>query len=81
MLWCIVYLSYARAIHIELTGDLSIDDFLTALRRFISRCGTVEIIRSDNGANLVGANNEMKTCLKQLDHVKIKNYMCGKNTK
>ena len=70
-----------RAIHIELAGDLSTDDFLLALRRFISCHGTVEIIRSDNGTNFVGANNEMKTCLKQLDQVKIKNYMCGKNIK
>ena len=70
-----------RALHIELAGDLSTDDFLLALRRFISRRGTVETIRSDNGTNFVGANNEMKTCLKQLDQVKIKSYMCGKNIK
>ena len=70
-----------RAMHIELAGDLSTDDFLLALWRFISCRGTVEIIRSDNGTNFVGANNEMKTCLKQLDQVKIKNYMCGKNIK
>ena len=70
-----------RAMHIELAGDLSTDDFLLALWRFISCHGTVEIIRSDNGTNFVGANNEMKTCLKQLDQVKIKSYMCGKNIK
>ena len=70
-----------RAIHIEFAGDLSTDDFLLALRRFINDRGTVEIIRSDNGTNFVGTNNEMKTCLKQLDQVKIKNYMCGKNIK
>ena len=70
-----------RAMHIELAGDLSTDDFLLALWRFISCRGTVEIIRSDNGTNFVGANNEMKTCLKQLDQVKIKSYMCGKNIK
>ena len=70
-----------RAIHIEFAGDLSTDDFLLALRRFINDRGTVEIIRSDNGTNFVGTNNEIKTCLKQLDQVKIKNYMCGKNIK
>ena len=32
-----------RAIHIGLAEDLSTDGFLLALRRFISRCGTVEI--------------------------------------
>ena len=60
------------AIHIGLAEDLSTDGFLLALRRFISRCGTVEISQSDNGTNFVGANNEMKTCLKQLSQVKIK---------
>ena len=63
-----------RAIHIELAGDLSTVEI-------ISCRGTVEIIQSDNGTNFVGANNEIKTCLKQLDQVKIKNYMCGKNIK
>ena len=67
-----------RAIHIKLAGDHSTDDFLIALRTFISRRGTVEIIRSDNGKKFAGANIEMKACLKQLDQVKLKNYMCGK---
>ena len=67
-----------RAIHIKLAGDHSTDDFLLALRTFISRRGTVEIIRSDNGKKFAGANIEMKACLKQLDQVKLKNYMCGK---
>ena len=56
-----------RAIHIELAGDLSTDSFLLALRRFISRRGYVKVIRSDNGTNSVGANNELNLCIKQLD--------------
>ena len=47
-----------RAIYIELAGDLSTDGFLLAIRRFISRRGTVEIIRSDNGTNLSQQRNE-----------------------
>ena len=37
-----------RAVHIELTPDLSVKSFLLAFRRFISRCGIPENIISDN---------------------------------
>ena len=77
MLTCLT----TRAIHIEVAGDFYPDDFPLALRRFINRRETVEIIRSDDGINFVGANNEMKACLKQLYQVKIQNYMCGKDIK
>ena len=59
-------------IRVELAGDLSTDEFLLALQRFISRRGTLEIIQSDNGTNFAGTNSKMKTCLKELDQVKIK---------
>ena len=61
-----------RTIHIELREELSTDDVLLALRRFISRRGTVKSIRSYNGTNFAKAKNKMKTCLNQLDQVKIK---------
>ena len=56
-----------RTIHIELQEELSTDNFLLALRRFISRRGTVKSIRSYNGTNFAKAKNKMKTCLNQLD--------------
>ena len=37
-----------RAVHIELTPDLSVKLFLLAFRRFISRCGIPENIISNN---------------------------------
>ena len=43
------------AVHLEIAGDLSTDGFKLALRRFISREGKVNITRSDNGTNFVGA--------------------------
>ena len=60
-----------RSTHIELAGDLSTDLFLLALRRFISRGGYVKVMRSDNGTNFVGANNELNLCIKQLDQIKL----------
>ena len=56
-----------KTIHIELPGELSTNDFLLALWRFISSRGTVKNIRSYNGTNFAGAKNKIKTCLNQLD--------------
>ena len=38
-----------RAIHIELSGDLSTDTFILSLRIFLVRRGHVNIMQSDNG--------------------------------
>ncbi|GBM38309.1 hypothetical protein AVEN_140348-1 [Araneus ventricosus] len=54
---CAVY----RAVHIELVTSLSTDSFILALRRFISRRGRPATIYSDNGTNLVGTSNELKS--------------------
>ena len=68
-----------RAIHIELAGDLSTDSFLLALRKFISRRGYVKVMRSDNGTNFVGANNELNLCIKQLDQIKLHKFSNHQN--
>ena len=44
-----------RAVHIELVGNLSTDNFILALRQFISRRGHPKNIFSDNGTNFTGA--------------------------
>jgi hypothetical protein len=49
-----------KAIHIELVTDLTTQEFLGALRRFISRRGHPHNLYSANGTNFVGANNELK---------------------
>ena len=49
-----------RAVHIEVAHTLSTDSFINALRRFVSRRGQAEEIRSDNGTNLVGAERELR---------------------
>jgi hypothetical protein len=42
-----------RAIHLELAGDMSGDQFLQAFIRFASRRGTPNLVVSDNGRNFV----------------------------
>ena len=62
------------ACHLELVDDLSTDHFIMALKRFIARRGRPQSIYSDNGTNFVGANNELRKCVKQLDEERIQNF-------
>ena len=54
-------------IHIQVAHSLETDSFLQALRRFISRRGPVRELRSDQGTNFVGAQNELKKALQEMD--------------
>lgn len=51
-----------------MVSDLTADDFIAALRRFISRPGHPTDIYSDNGLNFQGANNELINLQKQLNN-------------
>ena len=61
-----------RTIHLELCEDMSTDSFIMTLRRFMSRRGYPLKTMSDNGTNTVGANNELKKCLKELNQKLLK---------
>lgn len=56
-----------RAIHIELTEDLSTDSTIMALRRMAARRGMPQVIISDNGTNLRGADTELKRSIAEVD--------------
>ncbi|XP_075250926.1 uncharacterized protein LOC142343123 [Convolutriloba macropyga] len=62
-----------RAVHLKVCEDLSTDCLLMAIRRFVSRRGYPDVIVSDNGKNVVGANQAMK--LKFQENYKPDNYM------
>ena len=59
------------AVHLEIAGDTSTDSFILALRWFVSRRGPIDIIRSDNGTNFIGAERELRIALKELDQILI----------
>ena len=42
-----------RAVHLELAGDMSVDNFILDLRRFKARRGHPKSIRNNNGSNLL----------------------------
>lgn len=61
---CLFICMVTRAVHLELVTSLSTDDYLLALKRFISRRGKPHVIFSDNGRNYVGAEKEFLVSLK-----------------
>ena len=61
----------SRAVHIEVSHSMTTDSFIQALRRLIARKGNVRQIRSDNGPNLVGAEQELINAFNEMDHTKI----------
>ncbi|XP_028406790.1 uncharacterized protein LOC114529233 [Dendronephthya gigantea] len=62
----------SRAIHIEIAHSIKTDSFLQALRRFICRRGNIRELRSDQGTNFIGAENELKKAVEEMDDDKIK---------
>ena len=65
----------SRAIHIEVVHSLSTDSLILSLRHFIGQRGIVRMIRSDNGANFVGASVELIHAFQEMDHKKIGDFL------
>lgn len=63
-----------RAIHCELAVDASAMDFLQVLRRFFAYRGYPKMMLSDNGLQMVGAENELKAMIEGWDKNKLKEY-------
>ncbi|XP_065361898.1 uncharacterized protein LOC135955477 [Calliphora vicina] len=67
-----------RAIHLELAYDLSTDSCIIVIRNFINRRGIPARIRSDNGKNFIGANEEARRFSEVFDAKRIQNEMSMK---
>ena len=68
-----------RAIHIESLDDLSTDAFINGLRCFIALRGSVRMIYCDQGSNFIGANNELKQGLEELNSTRVNDFLLEKH--
>lgn len=55
-----------RAVHLEVSDGLNLEEFLLCFTRFTSLRGKPEVIYSDNGTNLVAAEQELRQALEEL---------------
>lgn len=58
--FCVFVCVATKAVHIELVSSLSVEAFVAAFTRFVSRRGLPSLIRSDRGTNFVGANKYLR---------------------
>ncbi|XP_053947714.1 uncharacterized protein LOC128856436 [Anastrepha ludens] len=67
-----------RAIHLEIAHDLSTDSCIIVMRNFMNRRGVPTRLRSDNGKNFIGANEEAKRFPDVFDTERIQNELSTK---
>ena len=65
----------SRSVHLETANSLNTSSFINVLSRFLSRRGPVRQLRCDQGTNFVGAQNELKTALEELDQEHLQEYL------
>ena len=80
--WGLIFTCLAsHCVHLETLNTMGTDSFINALQRFISRSGKVRQLRSDQGSNFMGARNELKKALAELNNDVVNNFLlsqgCG----
>ena len=79
--YCALFTCFAsRSVHIEVTCTMETDSFIQALRRFMARRGKVRSIRSDNGTNIVGNDNELRESMEEINQEQIRDYLLQNGT-
>jgi len=61
---CLFTCASTRAIHLELTNSLSVDQFLLAFRRFVGRRGLPATVWSDNAKTFKSSASELQKIMK-----------------
>ena len=64
----------SQAVHVESSNTFETDSFINSLRRFIAIRGPIRQLISDKGTNFVGAENELKMALNELDDQRTKHF-------
>ena len=65
----------SRSVHLETANSLNTSSFINALTRFLSRRGPVRQLRSDHGTNFIGARNELKAVISEMNQDKVQEYL------
>ncbi|XP_065092427.1 uncharacterized protein LOC135713266 [Ochlerotatus camptorhynchus] len=71
-LWAVFVCLVTKAVHLELSADLTTQAFLAALRRFTSRRGKPSLIMCDNAKNFVGSKRELDELARLFDSQQFK---------
>ena len=58
---CLFTCLSSRAVHLESTENLTANNCITAIRRFIARRGTPKLLISDNATYFVGARKQIRS--------------------
>ena len=70
-----------RAIHCELATDLTTMEFLQVLRRFFSYRGYPKVLISDNGSQMLGAENGLRLMLEGWNKSQLKEFCADRGMK
>lgn len=74
--WAVLFTCLtSRAVHIEISEELSTSSFINAMRRFIVIRGPVKIFRSDRGTNFIGGVKELGMKNVVTEDASIKNFL------
>ena len=65
----------SRAVHMEVTDEMTADSLINSLRRVICWRGPVRYIRTDNGSNFIGAGHELARSFMEMDKAKIEEFL------
>ncbi len=61
-----------KAVHLDLCHQLTSEDFMATLRRFVARRGCPAHLFSDNGTNFIGAREEIRAIQKMAESEKFR---------
>ncbi len=71
--WGVLFTCMAsRSVHLETANSLTASSFINALSRVQSRRGPIRQLRCDQGTTFVGARNELKDALADMDQHRVR---------
>ncbi len=79
--WAVLFTCLVtRAVHIEVTEELSSSSFINALRRFVAIRGDVNEFRSDRGTNFVGACDLLNMNAINVEDTQVQSFLSKSRT-